>query len=215
VDTNLEFERSMLRDMRKVIQEGTLEELKIYFIDSPLTKNDIYSDLEYNIKEAFLSSCYYGKLDFVQYLLTSPELSTNANIHYREDSAIFNAIDGFQTDIIEYLLHSSDLKEHIDLYKNIDDVFDNLMLEIYTQDKNSTPGDASAISLNKVVIDMIDYLIYDYGISPTNNIIDSLIENTKRDYYEPAIKKLNTNLLYNSLIENTNINDIKIKKNKI
>jgi hypothetical protein len=214
---DIEFEKSMLRDMRAVIKQGTLEELKKYFFDSELTRNEIYGDLQHNREQAFLSSCYYGKLSFVQYLLTSPELVTPVDIHCKDDSAIFNAVEGCQTKVIEYLLHSPELKEHISLYKNINEIFDTLIEELYIQDENCIPGDANGISINEEVVEIMDYLIYDYSISPTEHIIRLLKEETKMSYYEPAIKRLYNNLLYNDLVEqtkNTNHNK-EVKKIKV
>lgn len=201
--TDLEFEKSMLRDMRNVIKKGSLEQLKPYLFDSELTKNEIYCDLQHNKEQAFLSSCYYGKLPLVQYLLTSHELVIPVDIHCKDDSAIFNAVEGCQTKVIEYLLHSPELKEHIDLYKNINEIFDTLIQELYIEDENCIPGDANAISINEEVVEIMDYLIYDYGISPTEHIIRLLKDETKTSYYEPAIKRLNNNLLYNGLVEET------------
>jgi len=214
---NIEFEKIMLRDMRAIIKQGNLEGLKHYLFDSELTKNEIYGNLQHNREQAFISSCYYGKLSLVQYLLTSDELIVPVDIHYKADSAIFSAIEGCQTKVIEYLLHSPELKEHIDLYKNIDDIFNSLIEELYIIDENFIPGDANGISINEEVVEIMDYLIYDYSISPTENIIRLLKEETKTSYYEPAIKRLNNNLLYNDLAEETkNTNDNKkIKKIKV
>lgn len=85
---------------------------------------------------------------------------------------------------------------------------------MYIEDKNLPSGDANGISINKKIIDIIDYLIYDLSISPTEHIVQLIKENTKNNYSEPAIKRLNYNLLYNTLIENTKITTNDKKENK-
>ncbi|NCP98444.1 hypothetical protein GW796_10800 [archaeon] len=161
-----------------------------------------------------MSSCYYGKLPFVKYLLSSHELEIHADLHYNDDSALFGAVENLQTKIIEYLISSQELEKHINLDKNINEIFDNLIKEMYIEDKNLPSGDANGISINKKIIDIIDYLIYDLSISPTEHIVQLIKENTKNNYSEPAIKRLNYNLLYNTLIENTKITTNDKKENK-
>lgn len=214
-------EKIMLRDMRDLIKQDLLNELKLYFVKSPLTNNEIYSDLQYNINEAFIFSCIHGNLPIIQYLLTSSELNIHADIHYKNDDSIFCALDNRHSQIVDYLSFSSELKEHLDIYVGLDDYFEELIENFYIKDENYSFGDVSAPSLNEYVVDTINYLIYEYNISSTPHIVSLLGKHTKASYYEPAIKQLNSNIVYNNyhnlLIKTDNITTDKkeTKKKKI
>jgi hypothetical protein len=69
------------------------------------------------INNGLFSACQNGRLDEVQYLLTSPELKENADINFGDDSYIgnplTNACFGGHLEIVQYLLFSKTLKENV------------------------------------------------------------------------------------------------------
>lgn len=204
---SIELERLTITKMRKTLLNGSLEELKLYFVESELTRNEVYYDLNYNINEAFLIACYSNKVDLVQYLLTSEDLPIHANVHYRNDAAVFNALENGATSTTQFLLTSPELTDHIFIEQYLDELFTMFMEEIYIVDRNMTPGDANSYSVNDAIFVSMNYLIYEYHISPTEHIIELLKEHTKISYYEPAIKQLNSNAIYNNLKEQLNMTE--------
>lgn len=205
-------------DMSFVIMNKPFEELKPYFTDSHITKNPIYSDIQYNLNHALYIACNNYKFHIIKYVLTSPEISLHADIHYNNDCVIHAATSNGGYHIVEYLLTSPELKEHINIYNSINEVFENMLLELY-KEYNDMYHYGKETYIDQDIVDTLNYLIYDFNISPTPKVIDLLIEKSPKDIYEPAIKQLTSNLLYNSInkkIEkNGSFKDKKINKKKI
>lgn len=63
----------------------------------------------------FRWACEFGRLNIVQYLLTSPELEEHADIHACNNSALQMACGSGHMDIVQYLLTSPELKKHADI----------------------------------------------------------------------------------------------------
>jgi ankyrin repeat protein len=86
--------------------------------------SDFYSKIhkftKKQINESLLDACIDGDLDKVKFLLTSPELRHNADIHYKEDKPLHQACEHNQLHIIQYLLSSPELKEHSDIHSKND-----------------------------------------------------------------------------------------------
>lgn len=215
---DLEWEKKLLSSMRHVIMNGTLEELKPYFIDSEITKNEIYSDIQHNVNSAFLCAVHNAKHKLVEYLLTSPELTLHADIHANNDEAIFLATAEGDSTMVDYLLHSPNLKEHINIEPILDEVFSGMIENFIKEDPNYyPPGDANAFSVNQDIVDTIYYFVHDYKIKPTEHILYLLKHETKSWYFEPEIEQLEKNLLYHTIsdkIENIILKTID-KKNKL
>lgn len=222
---DLKFERAILREMSKVIMNRDYTLLDSYFIDSPQTKNDIYCDLQHNINNAFNIAIRQYDFKLVKHLLTSPHLPIHADIHYDNDMAIHNATENGGEQILDYLLTSPELKEHINIIPHLDEIFENCLANLYIEKENSYEQGSYDQYGNKNMVynvdieDTLNYLIYDYCISPTDKIIELLKDKTESNYYEPAIKQLNSNLLFNTLSTKVNqevpLNIILTKKTKI
>lgn len=65
-----------------------------------------------SIDDELIFGCGNGKLDIVKYVLTSPELSKHANIHYENEAALTMACSHGHIEIIDYLLNSTELEDH-------------------------------------------------------------------------------------------------------
>lgn len=73
-----------------------------------------YKDLnEESLKNIYLSACFHGDLELVNFVLTSPTLKLHAKIHQNSDVGFSHACSEGHLDIIKYLLFSPNLKEHI------------------------------------------------------------------------------------------------------
>lgn len=213
---DIELEKKLLTDMRKLIgKTGTKEQLNLYFFDNEITRNEIYCDLQHNINVAFLWACVYRKVSLVSYLLTSPELPIHADIHTNNDEAIFNVTEMGCTFMIEFLLTSPELKEHIDITPLLDEIIENMVANFVKEDYDYHPsGDANAFTINQDIVDSLNYLIFDYNINPSDNIIQSLKEETKSWFYEPAIEQLNKNQLFNHISDKVKTKPITSQKKK-
>ena len=221
---NIDFEREKFfqYEMSCVIMNKQLEELKPYFIASDITNNNlIYSDIQHNLNNALKIACYNGKFSLIKYVLTSPELSMHADIHYNNNISIYCTSIGCYTNITKYLLTSEQLKEKANLYSIdkdngilINDIFEELLSNKLIKEND----EYGSVEADEDAIDMINYFIYDYCVSPTEEIINELKKQTDKSFYEPVIKQLNTNALFNKLNESiekslhNNLN--KIKKDK-
>jgi hypothetical protein len=66
-------------------------------------------------------ACLSGRLDIIHYMLTSPELKQNVDIHSGDDFAFRMACKRGYLELVQYLLESPELKEHanIHVYKDI------------------------------------------------------------------------------------------------
>lgn len=72
---------------------------------------------------ALIDACEDGHFDKVKYLLTSPELTTHANIRARKDAPLITACGYNNVEIIKYLLTSEELKEHANIHAQADAPF--------------------------------------------------------------------------------------------
>lgn len=92
------------------------------------------------------------------YLLTSDTLPIKANIHAEDDKALYySEVD---LDIVKYLLTSTDLKEHANIYAQNGQIFERFCKIARLIDYT----------------DIVDYLIHDYKIEKTPEIMASLIK---------------------------------------
>ena len=73
-----------------------------------------------SINDEFRWACENGEFENVKYLLTSPDLKENADIHADDDWGFIFACQNGHLDIVKYLLTSPDLKEHADIHAEDD-----------------------------------------------------------------------------------------------
>lgn len=103
--THSQYDLSQTNGILDTIIQNEHTHLIRYFMD----------DLGHNINWQFTLSraCQIGSLKCVQYLLTSPELKTNADIHHMGDTALSMAARERHLDIVKYLTTSPELTDHI------------------------------------------------------------------------------------------------------
>jgi hypothetical protein len=66
---------------------------------------------QYEVNKEFINACENGYIDIVQYLLTSSELKTHADIHAGYDSGFKKACGSGYLDIIQYLIFDMNLEK--------------------------------------------------------------------------------------------------------
>lgn len=105
---------------------------------------------QFEINERFHAACSLGNLDLVRYLLTSKEIPIKAQINYDDGQAIISACSNGYIKIVDYLLTSSELEEKINVHNRHDYLF-------------------RIAHLHKK-LDILEYLIFDFGITETKII---------------------------------------------
>ena len=68
------------------------------------------------LNQAFINACNDGKLEIVEYLLTSSKLNQHININVKNGAGFCLACREGHLEIVKYLLTSPDLKEHADIH---------------------------------------------------------------------------------------------------
>jgi ankyrin repeat protein len=92
-------------------RDGNLSEV-ILVLGNPENNPTYQEDLEVLLTDGFRLTCYNGHVDIVKYILTSPDLLKNADIHQNEEYAIkLSAMYGHLS-LVQFLLTSPDLKDH-------------------------------------------------------------------------------------------------------
>lgn len=213
---SLEYKKICQKEMTDDIINKSIKELLSYFTESEITKNEVYSDIKYNVNQAFQKACDYSNFELMSFLLFSPEISIHADIHYEDEKVLSLAMSKNYNYLVEFLLTSPRLKTHCDIYKNIDQNFEYMLNNLCPIWEGGIPVKISSISPN---LDTLNYLIYDFLLIPTPKIIELLKEKAEFSIYESAIAQLNSNLLFNQMNEKINekyINSsLKVNKKKI
>ena len=93
-------------------------------------------------------------------------------------------------EVVKYLLTSSELKEHADIHYDYDQSFFNA----YNEDR----------------VDVVQYLVFDYKINKTKDIIKNLVQHSRTDISNLFYKRDLEEKLQNTLTNNKKI-DNKIK----
>jgi ankyrin repeat protein len=158
-----------------------------------------YKDLtQKEINDAFLNACFKNKAEFetVRYLLTSPNLKFNADIHYCEDYGLTWACMNGDFSLVRYLLTSSELKEHINIHARDDYAVrwacENEHMEIvkYLLNSSELKEHANIHCQNdelfkkcyeKGYIDIIKYFVVDLNMQKTPEI-DKFIEESPPNF---------------------------------
>lgn len=204
----IESKKISREDMGNFLMNEPFEHIKNYLKTSYLSQEDI--------NHFFYLACNNGKYSLVEYLLTSPELSIHADIHYNDDCVIHCVTEHGYSVLVKYLLTSPNLKEHIYIEKYLDDIFENSLENLFNE-KEDYYGyhQKCTIVLNEDVLDTLNYLIYEYRISPTENIINLLKKFNNDGIFDGAFQQLNNNLLYSDLSRKLNEESFIDKKIKV
>lgn len=89
------------------------KKLKSYYQNSDLNE----------LNDAFIKACEQNSLSIIRYLLTSPDLTMNANIHIQNDLGLRLAGDNKHFKIVNYLLSSDELTDHANVHIDNDFIF--------------------------------------------------------------------------------------------
>lgn len=143
---------------------GNLKLLKM------LVKNHVAENYDYS--EAFFNACAHNQINIVRYLL----LDKKVNIHSNNEKGLSMACKNGHTKIIDYLLSSSELKEHANPFNEM--VFYEACMAI--------PHERSTV---------MEKLIFYYNIQLTKKIKGYLEKNKEKDILEMfAIRELKQSL---------------------
>lgn len=140
----------------------------------------------------FISMCEKGDFAGVKHWLTSPDLTTHANINTDNGAPIISACLKSHISIIKYLLTSPDLKEHADIHLDNDMAFRFAFAKFSLQATET--------------ITVMHYLIMDYGIALTPTITKEL-ERYPNIIVNKMIAKRNFNIYSNAIDNNTIYNN--------
>ena len=143
----------------------------------------------------FIDACKNGHLELVKYLLTSPELKEQADIHGQDDEGFIWACRCGHLEIVKYLLTSAELTELVDIHARNDEGFRSACAQGH--------------------LEVVKCLIIDMNIDKTTHIEDYLNENKDNENVQQAIELFNTRDLHHQLNENIKDNKEKVKKVKI
>lgn len=76
-----------------------------------------------SLNQQFETACQLGYKDKLKFLLTSPELNQNVDIHLDDDIGLVRACQEGNLAIVKYLLTSPDLTTHANIHAKNDLVF--------------------------------------------------------------------------------------------
>jgi len=177
------------------------------------------------LDNSFITMCNYGHLDDIKFLLTSPQLSLHANIEVNDGAGLAYACMNNHIDIVKYLLTSPDLNKHADIHANDDyplycvvnnDYFDLFKYLLSSPElKEHANIHARNADIFKVIcfdqlVDMVNYLIFDYKIEMTQDINKYLTE--KDTDFNRQVKAMFPVRDLTNALENELASDILIKK---
>lgn len=182
---NLQFPLSV------ACKNGDLDIVR-YLLTSPDLKK--HADIKQEQYYALFDACMYGHFDIVRYFLTSPELKEHPSVHvigFDNISLLNEATTRARVNIVKYLLESPELSEHPDIHEDEDFAFKSCL--IYKTEEHK---------------ELLKYLIFDFKIEKTEDIIKHLKEQPNEEVEKWfAIRDLNQSL------ENELVSD-RINKNK-
>lgn len=153
-----------------------------------------------NLNEQLLLAASHGKLELLDYLLTSSDFKIPANInHYDSEhlnSLMYACIWG-HLDIVKYLLTSDKLKNYI---------------EVNNKDKGGINGLIWAARYEH--LDIVNFLLIEMKINIDKDTLEHLTNNTNYDYSK-TLKIIKNRDLYAKLNNNINCMNYNEKKMKI
>ena len=137
------------------------------------------------LNDEFIQACTLGNLKTVKYLLTSPHLKENVNIHVNNDDGVsFACVEG-HFEVFTYLLNSS--------------LFDKSKYNYDLDFKHCC---------RRHKTEFIDYFIFDYKIEKNPNIDDFILKNGRQDIINKfELRSLNANLTNH--LSDVNVQSIK------
>ena len=201
----------------------------------------IYQNMSQDdLNEELINACILGNLDIVKYLLTSPELTENANIHYESDfswNALRYAGEHGNLDIIKYLLTSPDLKEHANIHSKdkygmnilihscsngyldiVQYLLTNSDLNAHADinDKDNSGWTALKFACSHNHLDVIEFLLIDMNMKVDNDTLEWLEgKSDKKRIYNHVLRLIAKRDLYEKLDNIINCDNIKSNKIKV
>lgn len=144
----------------------------------------------------FQDACARGDIETIDYILTSSKVKEHINIHANSDRAFSDACEYGNLEVVRYLLESDHLKDHINIANNKSalinaargnhlDIFHYLEQKIQPNKELMDYAFISAATTEAK--DILKYLIYDYGLEKTDEIIESIQE---LDKIAPRIEEM-------------------------
>jgi hypothetical protein len=202
----MKLQQKPQKEMLYVLMNKPLEQLKPYFVNSDLTKNEEYSDIQFNINHAFEVATRSNNVILIQYLLTSPELLMHADINFDDNIGMYNACCDGNQNLVQYLNASPELKQHAPIPTNeeeLEDIFGsvcNNMIKIEQEinEYNLIDEEAKYSELEDYET-FLHFLVFDCKVVPTNHIVSILKINTNKDFHEPAIEQLYANKIHKNV----------------
>lgn len=151
-----------------------------------------FKDLsQIKLNQHFKVACFNGEFEQVKYLLTSPDLSTHAEINFLNHNGLKCACMHGYVEMVKYLLTSPELKEHGDIYAG-----EALAFKYICGEDN---------------LELKEYIIFDYKIE-RNKDIDQYLENFPNELIEKMFRMRDLNAQINSELR---VNEPIMKKQKI
>ena len=176
------------------------------------------------LNDRLLNASYQGNLDVIKYILTSPDLTTHANINAinsKGENALMIACSAGKFEVVEYLLTSHELKEHANINdKNrnswsalmfacqdgyleiVKYLFSTPILAKYASDEERNNQEVNTLEIATIHenLDIVQYLIIDRKIKIDKKRLDWLKEGSKEiDFYSKVLKMIESRDLHNKL----------------
>lgn len=96
------------------------------FENADINSDEFKQEYKNILNEYFRDACREDEVEFVEFLLCSPELPQHADISYESQWGLSQACEHSSYETLEFLLISPKLKEKADIYQN-DNIIKNTM----------------------------------------------------------------------------------------
>lgn len=206
-----------------VCEKGYLNIVQ-YLLTSPDTQDSFHN---LHIQDDFWvkKTCENGHLDVIKYLFTSKELNSHAKVNANESIALISSCDSLNYNLIKFFTSCPELKEHANIHAQNDKAFIYLCRDYYTFNLmvnnkrmymkmmfgRDLPGNkAKNLSKPNLIMEIIEYFIFDLNIPKTDAIANYLNEESRdkeKNIFKETLKaKFDMRDFHNSLQDELVIN---------